>query len=327
LTEVRARALEWLAGKVAAEPQSDLLVRRAAAAWDARSFDGRTGDHGLAGVDVVDAVVEILALGDPRLAEIREQAGSAAASGSAHGVPADEPWLDDPAVATFERDTVRLWLGRELVRHERYDEALPLLAGLDVEVSIDPATLLFHRAACQHWLLDADAALDAVDRLLERAGEIPVRYERVARLLRADITGLEDESLDHVARRMRDIGRRLGLGRAGPATRGVQDGVIASLDRMIKELEDQQQAGGGGGGGGGGSGQDAGSPLDDSRIAGGRGPGEVRNRDIGAGDGWGNLPPHVREEALQQIAREFPPHYREAIEQYFKRLATGSEGR
>ena len=65
--------------------------------------------------------------------------------------------------------------------------------------------------------------------------------------------------------------------------------------------------------------------MDDSRIAGGRGPGEVRKKDLGAGDGWGNLPPHEREAALQQISREYPPHYREAIEQYFKRLATGED--
>jgi len=67
--------------------------------------------------------------------------------------------------------------------------------------------------------------------------------------------------------------------------------------------------------------------MDDSRVAGGKGAGDVQNRDIGAADGWGNLPPHKREEALQQIGREFPPHYREAIEQYFKRLAAGGEER
>jgi hypothetical protein len=67
--------------------------------------------------------------------------------------------------------------------------------------------------------------------------------------------------------------------------------------------------------------------MDDSRIAGGRGAGEVQKRDLGAGEGWGDLPPHDRERALQQIGREFPSHYREAIEQYFKRLATGGEDR
>ena len=51
----------------------------------------------------------------------------------------------------------------------------------------------------------------------------------------------------------------------------------------------------------------------------------VVNAQVGSGDGWGNLPPHEREAALQQIGREYPPHYREAIEQYFKRLATGED--
>ena len=131
-------------------------------------------------------------------------------------------------------------------------------------------------------------------------------------------------------RASRDITRRLDLGRAGPQTLAVQDGVIESLDKMIDKIEQQQQqqqsqSSGGAGAAGGRSGN--GTPMDDSRIAGGKGPGEVTKRDIGDGDGWGKLPPHEREEALQQIGREFPAHYREAIEQYFKRLASGEEKR
>jgi hypothetical protein len=178
-------------------------------------------------------------------------------------------------------------------------------------------------------MLQGDAAIDDIDRLLERAGEIPVRYERMARLLRADMAALEDESLDHISRRMRDITRRLDLGHAGPRTRAVQDGVIASLDKLIKKIEDQQNQGQGQSSSGSGQSGNGGSatPMDDSRIAGGKGPGDVRNRDIGSTDGWGKLPPHEREEALQQIGREFPAHYREAIEQYFKRLAAGGDDR
>lgn len=331
--EVRDRAFAWLAAKTAGTVDGEAVLRRAAAAWEARCADRdgreRAAVRAAGGeIDLVDAVMEILALGDPRLAEVWSRGRDPAGAAGLQAVPVDEPWLDDPAVAGFERDAARLWLGRLLVRHERYDDALPLLAGLDVEASIDPATLLFHRAACQHWLLEADAASDSLDQLLERADEIPVRYEQVGRLLRADLAALDDESLDHVARRMRDITRRLALGRAGAATRTVQDGVIASLDRLIKEIEERQQSAGGGGGGGGAGGEGGGAaPMDESRLAGGRGPGEVRSRDLGSGDGWGSLPPQAREEALQQIGREFPPHYREAIEQYFKRLATGAEDR
>lgn len=272
------------------------------------------------GAEPLDAVVAVIRRADPRAAAVDTATSDPVAA-----------WLDGSDVDSFERDSLRLWLARELVRRDRFDEALPLLAGLDLATSVDPATLLFHRAVCQHWLLDAEAAVDSLDQLLERAGEIPVRYERVARLLRADIAGLEDGSLDHIARRMRDITRRLDLGRAGPRTRQVQESVVTSLDRLIKDLEDQQQQGasgsaGAGGGAAGGQGGAA-TPMDDSRLAGGQGKGEVQARDVGSGDGWGNLPPHAREAALQQIGREFPPHYREAIELYFKRLATGSEER
>ena len=271
--------------------------------------------------DIPDAVLESIAAREPRAA--------AMTAAVRRGAEPDASWLDEPPVGTALRDAVRLWWGRELVRWNRFDEALPLLAGLDVASSVDPAALLFHRAACQHWLLDADGAIESLDRLLEREGDLPARYARVARLLRADAAGIERESLDHIARRMRDVGRRLALGRAGAGTRELQDGVIESLDKLIKKLEDQQQQQDqGGGGGGGGSGQGGeGTPMDDSRIAGGKGAGDVQKRDIGAEDGWGNLPPHEREEALQQIGREFPPHYREAIEQYFKRLAAGGEDR
>ena len=104
--------------------------------------------------------------------------------------------------------------------------------------------------------------------------------------------------------------------------------MIASLDKLIAAIEEQQNQHNQSGGSGSGSGSDKGGngkPMDDSRIAGGKGPGEVTKREIGDTDGWGNLPPHKREEALQQIGREFPAHYREAIEQYFKRLASSED--
>ncbi len=54
----------------------------------------------------------------------------------------------------------------------------------------------------------------------------------------------------------------------------------------------------------------------------GKGPGEVTQRKVGSQSGWGNLPPRQREEAMQQIGRQFPSHYRDVIEQYFRKLAT-----
>ncbi len=313
---VRQRTLAWLAARPGADAAAADVTARAEMLW--------SGGDATSARDTLDLVMATIELGDPRISTLRAQVLETA-------MPAPLPaWLDQSDTAPFARDAVRLWLGRQLVRLDRFDEALPLLATLDVGTSVDPAALLFHRAACQHWLLDAEAAIASLDQLLERAGEIPVRYERLARLLRADAAALEDDSLDHISRRMKDISRRLDLGKAGPTTRRVQDGVIESLDKLIKQIEDQQQQqdqGQGGGSGGGQSQDGSGKPMDDSKIAGGRGKGDVRKKNIGSADGWGNLPPHQREEALQQIGREFPPHYREAIEQYFKRLASGGEDR
>jgi hypothetical protein len=275
----------------------------------------------------LDRIFRIFMAADPRCVGLRD----AVAGGSPAAVAEAAGWLldGDDAASTderFLRETVSLWLGRELVRRQRFDEALPWLGGLDVETSVDPVSLLFYQAACEHWLLRIEPALASLDRLLEREEEIPVRYARLARMLRVDLEPLEEDSLDHIARRMRDVTRRLDLGHAGNRVRGVQDEVVAALDKLIKKLEDQQnqnQSGGGGGAAGNGG---NGSPMDDSRIAGGRGPGEVTKKDIGEGDGWGNLPPQQRDEALQQIGRDFPAHYREAIEHYFKRLAAGERG-
>jgi len=306
--EVRERAVAWAA--TAAADRAEHLADQLAEIWDRPD----------AAADLVTAAVETVARVDPRVEKIRR---AAAVPGGPAGPP---PWLGSAETGDFPRQAVALWLGRELVRQGRFDEALPLLAGLEVETAVDPAGLLFHLGCCQHWLLAGDAA-DSFDRLLEREDEIPIRYARLARLLRADIATLETGSLDHIARRMRDVRRRLDLGHAGPLTRGVQDGVIESLDKLIDKAEQQrqqQQGQGGGGAGAAGRGGDL-QPMDDSRLAGGRGAGEVKKRELGTAEGWGNLPPHQREAALQQIDREFPPHYREAIEQYFKRLAGGED--
>ena len=62
-------------------------------------------------------------------------------------------------------------------------------------------------------------------------------------------------------------------------------------------------------------------PAEASRPLGGKGPGQVTKKKIGQSTGWGDLPPKEREQAMQEISREFPAHYREVIEAYFRELA------
>jgi hypothetical protein len=227
-----------------------------------------------------------------------------------------QSWLRDPKLPPLFANNLRLLFGRWLVEATLYDEALEQISDLAPRDVVAPASLLFHQSIVYHALLNKESGLKSIDVLLQGADASPRRYVALAEMMQDDLKGLDEDSLDHIARRMGDIHRRLDLGRAGPKVRKVQKGVIESLDKMIEKLEKQQQQCNSSGGG-----SQSRSPMQDSQIAGGNGPGNVERKNIGSQSGWGDLPPKEREEAMQQIGRDFPSHYRDAIEQYFRRLA------
>jgi len=233
-----------------------------------------------------------------------------------------QPWLFDEAADPLLACNLRVWYGRWLVHEALFDEALEAFAGLEPREVVAPATLLFYRSVAHYCLLDKEEGLRLVAQLLEQSELSPRRYVAVARLMEKDLQALEEDSLDHIARRMSDVERRLQLGRAGKKVRGIEDGIIESLDKLIKRLEQQQSSSSSSGGY-----QDnirSSSPAPDSLPIGGKGPGQVDRRPIGTESDWGNLPPKERDEALQRIGRDFPSHYRDVIEQYFRRLAEGT---
>jgi hypothetical protein len=228
-------------------------------------------------------------------------------------------FLDSEETAAFVRNHLRLYLARWLAQQALYDESLEMVRGIQPEEVVDPASLLFYQGVGYHRMLQRDECLQVVSRLLENKGQIPRRYETVAMLMESDIKPMQADSLDEIARLMDDIERRLGFGRAGARVRQQEDDVIAKLDKMIEELEkqmQQQQASSSGSGGSQGS-----SPMRDSNPGGDSGPGDVDPRRLGTRANWGNLPPKERQEALQQIAKGLPSHYREVIEEYFRKLA------
>ena len=138
-------------------------------------------------------------------------------------------------------NNLRLLYARWLMDEALYDEASEQLKGLDASNVVAPALLLFCRGVAFHALLNKDSSLKSLDQLLQGAELSPKRYVAVARLMQEDLKNLQEEGLDHIARRMSDIRRRLDLGRAGSKVRQVEDGVIESLDKLIKNLEQQQQ--------------------------------------------------------------------------------------
>jgi len=197
---------------------------------------------------------------------------------------------------------MRLYYGRWLVQGQWFEEALEQLNSLKPVEVVAPAELLFYQAVTFHRMLNKVEGLKVINQLLDGSEFSPRRYVAIAYLMQADLSTLEEETLDHIARRMEDVQRRLDLGRAGPKVRKVEDGVVESLDKMIKKIEDEQnkqsqsQS----------NSLQSRSPAKDSTPMGGKAPGNVDKKDIGHKSGWGNLPPKEREEALQNMGRDFP---------------------
>jgi len=258
---------------------------------------------------------------------------------AAHAVPtvdeiyqataSDQPLPMDKRnkLSTPLRTIVEAYVGRDLVRERLFDEALPLFAEIEFKTFVDPATLLFHRAACNHALLNKEQTLEDLRALLENDQDCPVRYARTAKLMLADIKPLKEDSLDEISRLMSDVERRLDLGRANEKVQDQEQAIIDKLSKLIDKIENsnsqqqqQQQQSGSKGGQGSQGGQS--QPMQDSQAAGGSGNGDVDQRDLGNRNDWGKLPPAERQEALQKIGRDLPTHYRDAIEAYFRKLAT-----
>ena len=301
--QVRQQVWAWLDGRQVDEPTR----AKAAELWPDVAPP-------LTGVELLSRLVQTFALADEgagKLVDLCSQPRT-------HVVPPSQAWLADPKTPPLVANNLRLLYGRWLAHELLFDEAGKQLDGLRPDEVVDPATLLFFQGVVSHRLLDQEAGMAAVEQLLGGAEQCPRRYVAVARLMEADLKALKPDSLDHIARRMDDVRRRLGLGRAGSKVRGIEDGVIESLDKLIDELEKQQQQSQAASSGN----LQPSNPAPDSRPMGGKGPGRVTKRDIGSESGWGDLPPREREEALQQIGREFPSHYRDVIEQYFRKLAS-----
>ena len=61
--------------------------------------------------------------------------------------------------------------------------------------------------------------------------------------------------------------------------------------------------------------------MKDSQVGGLKGPGNVDSKRFRAQANWGTLPEKEQAKAKNLINRNFPAHYRQAVEEYFKKLA------
>jgi len=265
----------------------------------------------------LDRVIAAVASARPDIAKIANQL-----SGQRKSVlpPNFSHVLDNQDEHAFVRDHVRLLLGRWLAQNEFYDETVEQLSLVDADAVLTPESVLFYRALAEHQLLQKEDCKATVEKLLEHEVDLPVRFAVVAKLMLADLSPVEEGSLDEISRLMKDIYRRTQFQRSGTLVLKQEADVIDKLDKLIEDLEEQrqqQQADANQSGGG----PPSGKPMQDSQQSETKGDGKVTSKDLADGGQWGDMAPAERSAAMAEMVKDMPPHYRAAIEKYFRRLA------
>ena len=280
------------------------------AVWDQNDEIESTSDR-------LQKAIASFVLADADIAEIVRRCQSPASIGD---LP-DMELLDDEETSPLVRNNVRLYVGKWLAISGMYNECVDILSPLTVDQVAMPESLLFYRGVAHYRLRNKDDGLAAIEQLLENKDDLPRRYTALAELMQVELEDLETDSLDEISRIMDSVRVRLGLGRAGTRVRKEEDEVVEKLDKLIEDLEkkrqqqqQQQQAGNA-------KGNKSSNPAQDSSLPGGNASPEVDPRRLAGETEWGDLPPKAREEALQSLGKEFPSHYRDVIEEYFRKIA------
>lgn len=308
--EARDRIGVWLREQNSPEAQQQKVI----AAWIGL-------DESVAADRMLDLVARSFAIVDQGAMKLVQECNSAP-SGSSY--PAGDV-LNKPNSSPFFRANLSLYYGRSLVERRLFDEAWDVLKSVDPKQVVDPASLFFFQAVAAQGVLEIKPAVDAIEQLLTNTERVPVRYSATATLMQAELKGFQEKSLGEVARLMADSERRLELGRAGEKVQGVQERIISNLDEVIKKTEQEQQRqrqrkndGSDDQGGNSNNPEDA---ADDSRVKGETGPGETDKKRFSDKGSWGNLPEKDLAKAKNDLNKNFPSHYEQAIEKYTKKLA------
>lgn len=170
--------------------------------------------------------------------------------------------------------------------------------------------------------------------------------EQLKRELDATAEKEDDNPLSNIARTMFQVRQRMTQTDAGPATRNLQKQIVSDLDRLIEQARqssgqcspsasNSRQS----------STQDpksspsrpgvSAAKKSGAKPAMGSSPrppgGQPRKSDMQEirtmiNDLWGELPPNVREQMLQNPVEEFVPKYQQLIEDYYRDLSNEKKG-
>jgi tetratricopeptide (TPR) repeat protein len=222
---------------------------------------------------------------------------------------------------------------RALVALGRYEEVEALLAPLEQRQEHYSAHtpyaphLWFIRAFCQARNLRFEDATRSLEALAARFPDAPEAVRVGAAQLLLEVQRREQGTLGEVATVMDYVADRLNAADGAERVQKRQRQIIALLDRLIEQQEQQEQQCAGGNPRQG-QGQDSQhrapqAPRTESDAPGGAGQiGDLHTAPAAnPAEEWGKLPPAERERILQSIRDRFPSRYRQLVEQYYRSLA------
>jgi hypothetical protein len=232
LDVARGQALDWLKGVGKTDAAT---LKSFETLWQPQN-----------GRPILERVAGTLALGDARAAKLLDEARDAQAAAPTE-VPA---LLKDAKSPAFFRANLAMAYAKALCNRRVFEEALEAMRLVKSDQVVDPAAYYFHRAVAEHGLGLKDEAGRSIIAVIEDVADAPARYKDLSILMLYDMQSWRDKDLGWVARKMDNIERRLELARGGPKTQKMQKEVVARLDEIIKQLENQAKGSGQANGGG-----------------------------------------------------------------------------
>ncbi len=162
---------------------------------------------------------------------------------------------------------------------------------------------------------ERDAAARVLSEFLDLFPDAPERYRASAEQLVAELGG-KTNPLHDIADVMKGVERRIKKTDTGEETQKRQEDVIAQLQKIIEQIEEQEKQGSGGGG-------NPTSPRADSNLT----PGESRignlGRPSGVTDRWGTLKDRDRKTIESEAEARLSGRNKKLVDDYYRRLSRG----
>ncbi|MDR2642059.1 MAG: hypothetical protein LBC74_04620 [Planctomycetaceae bacterium] len=236
--------------------------------------------------------------------------------------------LGESNTTQYLYNSLRIYLAMKLVQGRFFSEALTVLETIKPENCVNPAELFITKAILYNGLSRNEDGLEAIKnfRIVEK-NEVAIsrRHTELAKLLEYEMKeSKNDNNPQNISKKMDNARRILGKGDPGKEAQETEEDILKSLEKLIKEIEERVKNADGSSPGKKDSLQ-SNNPAKDSDILRGKAPGNVDRKEFDQEGNWGNMPPKDREAALSKIEREFPSHYRDIIESYFREMANGKK--